>query len=117
LVPSASYARLNLRASDFGLGLFGVPGEAQLKNSDDTRVPGWFAIKRLGVTKQTFNYWRTSGKITPDDNGEYRWGDVIQVELDMRNSPNSRRGITLRPSTRPNWAALDTNSTGIQLSA
>lgn len=79
----------------------------------DVRVPAWFAIKRLGVTKQTFNYWRETGKITPDDNGEYRWGDVLQVELDMRKSPQSRRGTKQRQPTR-DWAALDVNSNGMQ---
>lgn len=80
----------------------------------DVRVPAWFAIKRLGVTKQTFNYWRASGKITPDENGEYRWGDVVQVERDMRKSPNSRRGVTIRPKTGPtSWAALNVQSRGL----
>ena len=81
---------------------------------DDVRVPAWFAIKRLGVTKQTFNYWRTTGKITPDGNGEYRWGDVVRVEAEMRKSPNSRRGVTLRPRTGPDsWPAIDINSSGM----
>jgi hypothetical protein len=79
----------------------------------DVRVPAWFAIKRLGVTKQTFNYWRTTGRITPDDAGEYRWGDVLQVELDMRRSPNSRRGVTVNRQPR-DWASLDVNSNGMR---
>lgn len=80
----------------------------------DVRVPAWFAIKRIGVTKQTFNYWRESGKITPDANGEYRWGDVLQVELEMRLSPNSRRGVTVRPKAGgDSWAALNANSSGM----
>lgn len=80
----------------------------------DVRVPAWFAIRRLGVTKQTFNYWRASGKITPDDNGEYRWGDVLEVELAMRKSAHSRRGATIRPKTGTgSWDALNTNSSGM----
>lgn len=79
----------------------------------DVRVPPWFAIKRLNVTKQTFNYWRTSGKITPDDKGEYRWGDLLEVELRMRKSPMSRRGVTLRTS----WDALNTNSSGFPIAS
>lgn len=81
--------------------------------NSDVRVPAWFAIKRLGVTKQTFNYWRASGKIVPNEAGEYRWGDVLQVELDMRQSPNSRRGTTVKRPAR-DWAALDANSNGMQ---
>lgn len=80
----------------------------------DVRVPAWFAIKRLGVTKQTFNYWRATGKISPDDNGEYRWGDVLEVELAMRKSANSRRGIRLRPkASDDSWDALNVNSSGM----
>lgn len=79
-------------------------------HNPDVRVPAWFAIKRLGVTKQTFNYWRASGKLTPDENGERRWGDVLEVEQATRNDPNSRRGATvIRP--RRDWASLDVNST------
>lgn len=80
----------------------------------DVRVPAWFAIKRLGVTKQTFNYWRSTGKITPDDNGEYRWGDVLEVELVMRKSAKSRRGVTMRPKAGDaSWGALNVNSSGM----
>jgi len=78
----------------------------------DVRVPAWFAIKRLGVTKQTFNYWRETGKVVPDENGEYRWGDVLQVERDMRHSPNSRRGVKVSRPAR-DWAALNANSSGM----
>ncbi len=77
----------------------------------DVLVPAWFAIKRLGVTKQTFNNWRASGKLTPNDNGEYRWGDVLEVESATRNSPNSRRGTTRRPAA--DWPTLDVNSAGM----
>lgn len=90
-----------------------MPGGGPLQNHD-VRVPAWFAIKRLQVTKQTFNYWRSSGKLTADDNGEYRWGDVLEVELAMRKSANSRRGVTVRPKTGAgSWASVDVNSSGM----
>ncbi len=74
----------------------------------DVRVPPWFAIKRLGVTKQTFNYWRDQGKLVPDADGAYRWGDCLRVEAETRNSPNSRRGVTRRPATGgQSWAAVN----------
>jgi hypothetical protein len=82
--------------------------------SEDVRVPAWFAIKRLGVTKQTFNYWRASGKITPDEDGEYRWGDVLRAELETRQSANSRRGVTMRPKTGAgSWQELNVNTSGM----
>lgn len=78
----------------------------------DVRVPPWFAIKRFGITPQTFNYWRTSGKITPDEDGNYRWGDLLEVEQSTRNNPNSRRGTKL--THRRDWTALDLNSSGMR---
>lgn len=80
-------------------------------HNPDVRVPPWFAIKRLGVTKQTFNYWRSTGKITPNEAGKYRWGDLLEVEAAMRNSPNSRRGTKV--ARRTNWPELDVNSAGM----
>lgn len=95
------------RSSD--RGSFAFPGVGM--RNPDVRVPAWFAIKRLGVTKQAFNYWRTAGKITPDRNGNYRWGDLLEVEAATRNNPNSRRGATLR--RRSDWPALNVNSGGM----
>lgn len=71
----------------------------------DVLVPAWFACRRLGVTKQTFGYWRTSGKVkqATDEAGRpkvdgrgsplYRYGDVVAAERATRRSPNSRRGV------------------------
>lgn len=67
----------------------------------DTLVPAWFACTQLGVTKQTFRWWVTSGKLTPA-NGQtghrarYRYRDVTKVERQTRNSKQSRRGIPQR---------------------
>jgi DNA-binding transcriptional MerR regulator len=52
------------------------------------------------VSRQTFNYWRKSGKIAQvgtDKNGHalYRAGDVLVVERDMRNAKQSSRRLTL----------------------
>lgn len=58
----------------------------------DARLPAHLAAHVAGVTKQTFNYWRTSGKVTAGDDGLYRLGDVLAVEAATRRSPNSRRG-------------------------
>lgn len=73
----------------------------------DARIPAYLAAKAVGVTKQTFNYWRTVGKVTPDEYGNYRLGDVIAVERDTRRSPNSRRG-----PRRHNWTNQGHNSNG-----
>ncbi len=73
----------------------------------DVRVPPWFAAQFAGVSRQLLNYWRTSGKITPGDDGLYRLGDVLEVEARTRRSPTSSR----RP--RKDWAALDVNSAGM----
>lgn len=59
----------------------------------DARVPARFAADRIGVSKQLFNYWRRTGKVTPDDHGRYRLGDVLEVERQTRRHPNSRRQI------------------------
>lgn len=75
----------------------------------DARLTPQLAALAAGVTKQTFNYWRTSGKLTPDAKGEYRLGDVLKVESETRNNPNSRRGITYerRPASGPgSWADI-----------
>lgn len=58
----------------------------------DAYVPAWFAAKRAGISRQLLNYWRTTGKVTPNEDGLYRLGDVLAVESKMRNDPNSRRG-------------------------
>lgn len=63
----------------------------------DQLVPAWFACRRFGVTKQTFAYWVSSGKLTParhDSAGRplYRYGDVAEVERQTRRSGKSRRG-------------------------
>ena len=71
----------------------------------DARLPAHLAALAAGVSKQLFNYWRTSGKIRPDEDGLYRYGDVLAVEADMRKAPQSSRR---RPATgRGSWAELD----------
>lgn len=71
----------------------------------DTLVPAWVAARYASVTRQTFNYWRTVGKVTQfvDDEGTaavdergnplYRLADVLEAERATRRSPNSRRGV------------------------
>lgn len=66
----------------------------------DAQVPGWFVCRQLEITKQTFNYWVSSGKLAPvnrDANGRplYRYGDACEVERQTRRSGRSRRGTRL----------------------
>ncbi len=63
----------------------------------DALVPAWFACRRLRITQQTLNYWRSTGKLVPanrDGGGrpQYRYRDVLAAEQQTRESPNSRRG-------------------------
>jgi len=62
----------------------------------DARLNATTAAQAAGVTKQTFNYWRRTGRITPDAAGTYRLGDVLEVERAMRNSLRSSRGAPRR---------------------
>lgn len=68
----------------------------------DVQVPAWFACRQLHITKQTFGYWVSSGKLSPaatgpDGHPRYRYGDVLEVERRTRRSGKSRRGTKLRP--------------------
>ncbi len=73
----------------------------------DARLTAQLAALAAGVTKQTFNYWRTSGKVTPGDDGMYRYGDVLKAESRTRRSGKSHR----KPVG--DWAAADINSAGM----
>ncbi len=68
----------------------------------DARLTPQLAALAVGVSKQAFNYWRTSGKVTPGPDGLYRYGDVLKAESQTRRSGKSRR--------ERNWAALNLNS-------
>lgn len=67
----------------------------------DARLPAHLAALAVGVSRQLFNYWRTSGKISPDERGLYRYGDAVLLEADMRRNPRSSR----RPQR--DWASID----------
>lgn len=74
-----------------------VEGRADL----DAEVPGWFVCHQLDITKQTLNWWVSSGKLAPvrrDSAGRpwYRYGDVLEAEKLTRRSGRSRRGATMR---------------------
>lgn len=66
--------------------------------SPDDLLPAAIAAQKAGVSKQLFNYWRSSGKVKPAEvvNGHpvYRLGDVRKVERVMRRSSQSRRQPT-----------------------
>jgi hypothetical protein len=81
---------------------------------DSPLVPAWFAAKRMGVSRQVVNYWRTSGRLPvadKDDKGRplYRWGDVLEAERQTRRTANSSRNPNRRrPTDGPDsWTALD----------
>lgn len=59
----------------------------------DARLTATEAARYVGISKQLFNYWRTSGKVQPDERGLYRLGDVLDVERRTRRSPCSHRQL------------------------
>lgn len=76
----------------------------------DARLPAFLAAKAVGVSRQLFNYWRSSGKIKPDERGLYRYGDAVLLEAKMRRNPHSTR----RPAAGPrSWDELDRNTTAL----
>lgn len=105
--PCDSYLRVRHHEAPGhdGPGLRHIPGVVTLNL--DARLTASFAARIAGVTKQTFNYWRTSGKITTGEDGCYRLGDVLAVERDMRNNPNSRRGARRPVTGTGSWAERD----------
>lgn len=62
----------------------------------DARVPAWYAAQKMGVSRQLFNWWRRTGKVTPGEDGLYRLGDVLEVERQTAASPLSRRHNPVR---------------------
>lgn len=74
----------------------------------DARLPAHLAARSVGVSRQLLNYWRTSGKIQPDDRGRYRYGDLVMLEAAMRRDPRSSRRPVRRPQTGTgSWVELD----------
>lgn len=64
----------------------------------DILLPAAEAAIRANVSKQVFNYWRRTNKVTPaavDDNGRalYRARDVLAAERQTRRSPYSHRAV------------------------
>lgn len=49
------------------------------------------AARAAGVSKQLFNWWRISGKVKPTECGRYRLREVLNIEKQMRRSPQSHR--------------------------
>jgi hypothetical protein len=58
----------------------------------DARLRPAMAAKAAGVSRQLVNWWRATGKISADEQGLVRLGDVLAVERAMRRSPFSCRG-------------------------
>ena len=71
----------------------------------EARLTAQLAALAAGVSKQAFNYWRTSGKISPGEDGLYRYGDVLKAESLTRRSVKSHR--------KRDWSALNINSNGM----
>lgn len=64
----------------------------------DALFPAAFLARRVGVSRQLFNYWVRSDKIAPrgrdplTGHPTYRYGDAIELEAVMRNSPRCNKG-------------------------
>jgi hypothetical protein len=56
----------------------------------DTRLTRKEAADRIGLRPATIGMWKVRGKLSTDERGLYRLGDVIAVELETRYSPNNR---------------------------
>ncbi len=70
----------------------------------DARLPANLAALSVGVSPQVFNYWRRTGKVSPGEDGRYRYGDVLKAESKARRSPKSHR------KPRLDWASLNVKS-------
>lgn len=61
----------------------------------DAKVPAGFAARRLGVSRQLIRRWCQLGHLHPvGQDGRsplYRWGDLVTLELAMRENPRSSR--------------------------
>ncbi len=69
----------------------------------DARLNASDSARAVNVSRQTFNYWRRTGRVAPGADGRYRLGDVIDVERAMRNSGQSSRNMW-RGVQRPTFA-------------
>lgn len=63
----------------------------------DARLTRAQAAAYLRISPATISMWRYREKITTDNQGRYRLGDLLEVERDTRRSPNSHRTLCLTP--------------------
>ena len=63
----------------------------------DARLTRAQAATYLAITPATITMWKQRQKITTDEHGRYRLGDLLEVERDTRRSPNSHRQLCLTP--------------------
>lgn len=61
----------------------------------EARLNPQLAALAVGVSKQTFNYWRSSGKVVAGPDGRYRYGDVLTADRQARRSGKSHRRAAL----------------------
>jgi hypothetical protein len=59
----------------------------------DARLTRKQAAQLIGLPGATIGMWKTRGLLDTDEDGLYRWGDVLAVERETRRSPNSRRQL------------------------
>lgn len=67
----------------------------------DARLRPTDAAKVAGVSKQLLNWWRTTGKLQPGQDGRYRLGDVLRVESQTAANPQSSRHNPARARRQP----------------
>lgn len=65
-------------------------------DSPDAKLPAFMIARKLRVSRQLVNYWRTSGKLAQAGEGAdgrplYRLLDAAVLEAKMRNDPKSSR--------------------------
>lgn len=61
----------------------------------DARLTRAEAATYLRISPATISMWKYREKITTDELGRYRLGDLLEVERATRRHPNSRRVLQL----------------------
>lgn len=59
----------------------------------DARLTRAQAAAYLRISPATISMWKYREKITTDEQGRYRLGDLLEVERATRRHPNSRRAL------------------------
>lgn len=59
----------------------------------DTRLTRKQAAYHIGLPGPTVGMWKTRGLLDTDEDGLYRWGDVLEAERQTRRAPQSHRQL------------------------